>query len=152
MAAQVVQCGDCGRKNRVPAIADGVPQCGDCHHPLPWIAEAGDETFGEVVEKATIPVLIDFWAPWCGPCRMVTPMLERLAKEFGGRVKLVKINVDLAPRLAQRFDVQAVPTLMVTHRGEVIARESGAAAEPGLRQWIEGALRKAGEPAQGRGR
>jgi thioredoxin 2 len=148
MPARIVKCGGCGRKNRVPAVADGVPRCGHCHKPLPWIAEAGDETFRDVVEKAAIPVLIDFWAPWCGPCRSVTPILEQLAGEMAGRVKLVEINVDLAPRLAQRFDVQAIPTLMVAYRGEVIARQAGAAPGPVLRQWVEEALRKAGEPAR----
>ncbi|MCW2903939.1 MAG: thioredoxin [Streptosporangiaceae bacterium] len=151
MSAQVVQCGDCGRKNRVPAVADGVPRCGNCHQPLPWIAEAGDQDFADVAEQAGLPVLIDFWAPWCGPCRTVTPVLEQLAREMAGRIKLVKVNVDLNPGLSQRFGVQAVPTLMVMYRGEVIARQPGAAPAPVLRSWVEDALRKAGEPARHQG-
>jgi thioredoxin 2 len=151
MSAQVVQCGNCGSKNRVPAVADGVPRCGNCHEPLPWIAEAGDENFADVVEKASLPVLIDFWAPWCGPCRMVSPVLEQLAQEMAGRIKLVKVNVDLAARLSRRFDVQHIPTLMVMYRGEIIARQPGAAPAPALRSWLEDALRKAGEPARQQG-
>jgi thioredoxin 2 len=151
MSAQVVQCGNCGSKNRVPAVADGVPRCGNCHQPLPWIAEAGDENFADVVEKAALPVLVDFWAPWCGPCRMVSPVLEQLAQEMAGRIKLVKVNVDLATGLSQRFGVQAVPTLMVMYRGEIVARQPGAAPAPVLRSWLEDALRKAGEPARQQG-
>ncbi|MDQ6854550.1 MAG: thioredoxin domain-containing protein, partial [Actinomycetota bacterium] len=63
----VIQCENCGRKNRVPAAASGTPRCANCHRPLPWLTEAGDDNFAEVVEQASIPVLIDLWAPWCGP-------------------------------------------------------------------------------------
>ena len=139
----IVQCPHCGRKNRVPAAADGSPRCGNCHRPLPWLAEAGDDTYAEVVEKSALPVLIDFWAPWCGPCRMVSPVLEQLTTEMAGRVKLVKINVDESPRLAERFTVQAIPTLMIMRRGEVVARQPGAAPAAVLRPWVEDGLAKA---------
>ncbi len=66
-------------------MAAGTPRCGFCHHPLPWIADAGDDTFSEIAEKASIPVLVDLWAPWCGPCRMVSPALEQLATQLAGR-------------------------------------------------------------------
>jgi thioredoxin 2 len=115
---------------------------------LPWIAEAGDEDFGEVVDRSAIPVLVDFWATWCGPCRIVTPILEQLSRDVAGRVKLVKTNVDLAPRTARRFEVQEIPTLMVAHRGKVIARQPGAAPGPAVRQWVEEALRRIGEPTR----
>ncbi len=93
----VIRCENCGRKNRVPAAASGVPRCAQCHAPLPWLTEAGDDNFAEVADQATIPVLVDLWAPWCGPCHMVSPALERLAREMAGRIKLVKVNVDAAP-------------------------------------------------------
>ena len=80
---------------------------------LPWIADAGDDDFAEIAEQATVPVLVDLWAPWCGPCRMVSPALEQLASEKAGQLKLVKVDIDRAPKLAQRFAIQAVPTLMV---------------------------------------
>lgn len=137
MPAKVVQCEHCGRKNRMPAAAMGSPRCGNCHQPLPWVTDAGDETFAEIAETATIPVLIDLWAPWCGPCRMVSPALEQLARELAGRIKLVKVNVDEAPRLSQRFTVQAVPTLMIMNGGQVIARRAGAAPAAVLRAWVE---------------
>jgi thioredoxin 2 len=127
----------------VPAAAPGVPRCGNCHYPLPWIADAGDEDFADVAESAAIPVLVDVWAPWCAPCRMVSPVLERLASDSAGRVKLVKVNVDKAPNLAARFDVRAVPTLLLLRGSRVVASQAGALPEPGLRAWLEQALGEA---------
>jgi thioredoxin 2 len=140
VSSTVVVCDNCGRKNRVPAAAKGTPRCGQCHEPLPWIIEASDEDFAEVVESSTIPVLIDLWAPWCGPCRMVSPALKRLIHQYKGRVKLVKVNVDESPRIAQRFAVQGIPTLLVMNRGQVLARQTGAPPEPALRAWLEQAI------------
>jgi thioredoxin 2 len=136
----VVTCLHCGKRNRVPSVADGVPRCGNCHHSLPWIAEAGDDDFAAVTERATIPVLVDFWATWCGPCRMVSPALEQLAGERAGVIKLVKVDVDGAPALGQRFQIQAVPTLLVLRGGEVAARQAGAAPVAVLRRWLDDAL------------
>jgi thioredoxin 2 len=138
----VVECHHCGRKNRVPAAASGVPRCGNCHQPLPWIVAASDDEFTDVVDHATIPVLVDLWAPWCGPCRMVSPALEQLARDLAGTIKLVKIDVDTAPKTAERFTVQAVPTLLILDHGRVIARQAGAAPTHVLRQWIDEALKR----------
>jgi thioredoxin 2 len=149
MATTVIACRNCGRKNRVPTAARGSPRCGNCHQALPWIVEAGDDDFGEVVEAATIPVVLDLWAPWCGPCRMVTPALEQLAAEFAGKVKLVKVNVDEAPRVAQRFEVTGIPTLLVLQRGQVVAEQIGAAPEHALREWLTRSLPH-DEPVAGR--
>jgi thioredoxin 2 len=143
-APKIVVCPHCGKKNRVPAAASGIPRCGNCHNPLPWIVDAGDSDFAEVAEQASIPVLVDMWAPWCGPCRMVSPALEQLATEMAGRVKLVKVNVDAAPALSQRFTVQAVPTLMVMRGSEVIARQPGAVPVHVLRDWVNDALKNVG--------
>ena len=121
---------------------DWHPRCGNCHQPLPWIVDAGDEDFTEVAEQAPVPVLADLWAPWCGPCRMVSPALAQLAGELAGQLKLVKVNVDEAPKLQQRFGVQAIPTLMVLRNGQVIARQAGAAPAPALRTWLEQALQR----------
>ncbi len=140
MDTQMVRCEHCGRTNRVPAARTGRPRCGNCHHPLPWIAHAGDDDFTEVAENTSIFVLVDLWAPWCGPCRMVTPALEQVAKDLAGQVKLVKVNVDSAPTIAQRFSVQAVPTLLILANGEVIARQAGAAPANVLRQWVQDAI------------
>jgi len=136
----VVTCPHCGKRNRVPSVADGVPRCGNCHNSLPWIAEAGDDDFAAVAERASIPVLVDFWATWCGPCRMVSPALEQLATERAGVIKLVKVDVDRATALGQRFQIQAVPTLLVLRGGEVAARQAGAAPVAVLRRWLDDAL------------
>ncbi|GAA3166612.1 thioredoxin [Nonomuraea salmonea] len=135
------RCAGCGRPNRVPDAASGTPRCGNCHQPLPWIAEAGDDTFAEVAERADLPVLVDFWAEWCGPCRMVTPALEQLAQGLAGRMKLVKIDVDRSPALSQRFTITGVPTLMMLNEGRVVAQRVGAAPAPQLREWVEDTLR-----------
>jgi thioredoxin 2 len=140
MADELVKCPNCGRRNRVPAAGNGTPRCGNCHRPLPWIVDAGDDSFAEVAEKVSVPVLVDLWAPWCGPCRMVSPALSQLATELAGRVKLVKVNVDTSPRLQQRFGVQAIPTLLILRDGQVTARQTGAAPAPALRAWLDQAL------------
>ena len=140
MSSSVAPCPHCGQRNRVPAAASGTPRCGTCHSPLPWIGDAGDGNFAEVAEEAPVPVLLDLWATWCGPCRMVSPALERLAQAYAGRIKLVKVDVDRAPGLSRRFEVRAVPTLVLLDRGRVVARKSGAAPEPALRQWLDDAL------------
>jgi thioredoxin 2 len=140
--SSIVTCPNCSKRNRVPAAADSIPKCGNCHQPLPWIADAGDDDFAEVAERAPVPVLVDMWATWCGPCRMVSPVLEQLATERAGQIKLVKVDVDAAPRLSQRFEIRAVPTLMVLRDGEVIARQAGAAPAPVLRSWLDEALQR----------
>lgn len=85
-------------------------------------------------------MLVDLWATWCGPCRMVSPALEQLAQERAGSLKLVKVDVDAAPQISQRFTVQAVPTLLLVDHGKVLARQSGAAPVAALRSWLDQAL------------
>jgi thioredoxin 2 len=144
MVSGPVRCGHCGQANRVPATAAGTPRCAKCHQPLPWIADADDATFGEVAGASRIPVIVDLWAPWCGPCRMVSPALEQLARDLAGQVKLVKVNVDTSPQIAQRFGAQAIPTLLVLRRGQVVARQTGAAPLATLRAWAASALASTG--------
>lgn len=143
MGSKVIECPHCGRKNRIPAAADGIPHCGNCHRPMPWIAEAGDDDFGDVAERANILVLVDMWATWCGPCRQVSPALEQVARDLAGQVKLVKVDVDRAPKVSERFTIQAVPTLILLRDGKVVARRAGAAPASALRGWIDEVLRSA---------
>ena len=95
--AEIVTCSNCGKRNRVPAAARGIARCAACHTALPWLTAAGDDDFDEVVTASSLPVLVDLWAPWCGPCRVVAPGVEQAAQELAGRLKVVKVNVDEAP-------------------------------------------------------
>ena len=140
MGSELIRCEHCGQKNRVPAAAAGTPRCGKCHQPLPWIADADDTTFGEVAEAAKLPVIVDLWAPWCGPCRMVSPALEQLARDLAGRVKLVKVNVDAFAADLAAFDAQAISALLVLRGGRAAARQTGAAPLAALRAWAGTAL------------
>src|SRR5882762_8700926 len=112
MPATIITCPNCGKKNRDRPSPEGVPRCAVCSHLLPWVVEADPASF-EAETAASVPVVIDFWAPWCGPCRMVTPSLERLARKYAGRLKVVKLNVDTAPDLGARFQVQGIPLLVL---------------------------------------
>jgi thioredoxin 2 len=140
MADDLVRCPNCGRRNRVPAVSSGTPRCGNCHRPLPWIVNAGEDGFAEIAEKASVPVLVDLWAPWCGPCRMVSPALEQLATEKAGKIKLVKVNVDESPALQRRFGVQSIPTMLLLRDGRVVAQQVGAVPLGALRAWVDGSL------------
>jgi thioredoxin 2 len=133
-------CPNCGKRSGIRATAQGKPRCALCHRWLPWIAESGDEDFTEIVETSSVPVLVDLWATWCGPCRMVSPALEQLATECAGQLKLVKVNVDKAPVIAHQFAVQAVPTVLVLNDYEVLGRQSGAAPVAALRNWLDRVL------------
>jgi thioredoxin 2 len=124
-------CAACGRRNKIRPSPRGAPHCGACGKPLPWLVNATDATF-DVEATATPAVLVDLWAPWCGPCRLVGPILEQLAAEYAGRLKVVKVNVDDNPALAQRFQAFSIPTLVVLRDGQVVDRIVGALPKPQL--------------------
>jgi len=143
MSENVVACPSCGRRNRVPAVSRGVVRCARCHTALPWLVDADDATFAGAADS-TLPVLVDLWAPWCGPCRMVGPAVEAATRRFAGRLKTVKVNVDEAPAVAARFGVQGVPTLLILQSGREAARQVGALPATALEGWVEGHLAPAG--------
>lgn len=121
----ILTCANCGARNRIRPSDRGAPHCGTCGKPLPWVVDATDATF-DVEAKASVAVLVDLWAPWCGPCRVVSPMLEQLAREYAGRLKVIKVNVDENQGLAAQFQAMSIPTLVVIRGGRVVDRIVGA--------------------------
>ncbi len=121
----MLTCASCGKQNRIRPSARGAPHCGSCGKPLPWLVNATDDTFD--VEAAAAPaVIVDLWAPWCGPCRVVGPILEDLSREYAGRLKVVKVNVDDNQATAQRFQAFSIPTMVIIKDGRVVDRIVGA--------------------------
>ena len=137
MAAKptIIKCPSCGTKNRIRPAVQGVPRCSVCHHALPWIVEADADGFDEAT-IASMPVLVDFWAPWCGPCRMVAPVVAKMAHAYAGRLKVVKLNIDNAPAIASRFGVQGIPLLLLLRDGQEIDRVVGAVPPAALQEFL----------------
>jgi thioredoxin 2 len=121
----VLTCTNCGTKNKIRPSGKGVPHCGSCGATLPWLVNATDATFDLEVDAAPT-VIVDLWAPWCGPCRVVGPILEDLSREYAGRLKVVKVNVDDNPATAERFQAYSIPTMVVLKGGRVVDRIVGA--------------------------
>jgi thioredoxin 2 len=135
----IVSCAECGKRNRVPAVAKGTPRCAACHAMLPWMVEATGGDFVDIVNSAVL-VLVDLWAPWCGPCRTISPVVEQAGKDLAGRLKVVKVNVDVAPEVSQQFGVQGIPTLLLLRGGREVSRQVGALPGHALRAWIDAEL------------
>ena len=136
MAAPIVTCPNCGTRNRLPGSAEGVPRCGSCHAPLPWVVDVDAGGF-EAAIRASIPVLVDFWAPWCGPCKWISPLVEELARTHPGQLKVVRLDIDQAPDIAARYEIQGIPTLVVIRGGREVDRLAGAAPKPQLEGWLQ---------------
>ncbi len=129
MATTHVVCPGCGAKNRIPAarLTDR-PDCGRCGQPLldGRPVELDDARFDAVVQGSELPVLVDFWAPWCGPCRAMAPQFEQAAQQLRGRALLIKVNSDDNPGLSTRFGIRSIPTLVRLDGGRETQRQSGA--------------------------
>jgi thioredoxin 2 len=136
MSSRIVICQACSAKNRTPESVSGRPRCAKCKADLPWIVDAADATLSDALATNSL-VLVDLWAPWCGPCRQVAPVLERLAGRYSGRLKVVKINVDDNPMAARTYDASSIPTLVMVRDGKVVGRVVGAQPEPALASQIE---------------
>jgi len=143
MAATIITCPNCGKRNRVQPASEGVPRCGSCHRLLPWLVDASAESFDAEL-SASVPVVVDFWAPWCRPCKWIAPAVEELGRTHAGRVKVVRLNIDDAPGIADRHNVRGIPTLLVMQNGQEVDRLTGAARKPDLMAWLE---RHLGAPA-----
>lgn len=131
----ILTCPNCGTRNRVRSTRSGVPRCSVCHTLLPWLVEATPATF-EAEIQASVPVVVDFWAPWCGPCAMISPLVERIANEHAGRIKVVKLNIDDAAELANRYSVRGIPQLVVFKDGQEADRIVGAVPAARLQAWL----------------
>ena len=140
---QLVRCPSCGATNRVPLekIGKGLqPVCARCKTALPFEnkpVKVTDANFAVEVERSPLLVLLDMWAPWCGPCGMVAPVIEELAAEMAGRVRVAKLNVDENPATAARFGVQSIPTLLLLKGGRELDRIVGVQSKAAIVQRIE---------------
>lgn len=133
MKMTIIACPDCGARNRVGSIKQGVPRCPKCKNPLPWVVSADAATFAEEI-TSSVPVVVDYWAAWCGPCRMISPVLEDLAKRHAGHLKVVKVDVDANATLAAQAGAQSIPLLVVMRDGQERDRIVGALPPAALEQ------------------
>ena len=129
----ILACPSCGTKNRIGAVPRGTPRCASCKAALPWVVTADESSFA-AESAASVPVLVDFWAPWCGPCRMVEPVLAQLAAERAGALKVVKVNVDENQQLAARFQAMSIPLLVIMRDGQEVDRVVGAVPKAQVEQ------------------
>lgn len=137
--SQIVVCPHCQSPNRLPSARLGdQPRCGKCKQPLftGHPVALTDQTFDRHLTRSDLPIVVDFWAEWCGPCKMMAPFFEQAAAELEPEVRLAKVNTDENPGLGRRYQISAIPTTAVFKGGQEVARQSGAMNLPQLLQWI----------------
>jgi thioredoxin 2 len=140
---EIIRCPACGANNRVDMsrVESGMAAvCAKCKAALPLghqVVQVTDATFAAEVERSSLPVLLDLWAAWCGPCRLIAPIVEQLAGEMAGRVKVAKLNIDENPATAQRFNVSSIPTLLVFKDGREFDRIIGLQPAAAIKQRLE---------------
>lgn len=136
-------CPSCGTKNRISAehLAD-TGRCGACKaalRPLHEPLDVDEDAFDEIIRVAKVPVLTDFWAEWCGPCRMAAPEVKKLAEQMSGRAVILKVDTENYPSIAARYRIQGIPNFIVFRRGQPVMQQAGVASAAQMRQWIENA-------------
>jgi thioredoxin 2 len=149
----LIACKNCGKTNRLAfdKLGDAV-RCGQCKQPLPplgvplEVQQVAD--FDRIVAKSSLPVLVDYWAPWCGPCRMVAPELEKVATRQSGRLLVVKVNTDEVSELGRRYNIRSIPTLALFVNGREAASAPGARQAADIEAWVQQAAHAAPQGAR----
>lgn len=133
-------CPHCGKLNRLPAskLANGA-HCGSCHKRIftAGAIKVDEDQLQRHIQKNHVPVLVDFWAPWCGPCKMMAPVFEQVAAEFEPGIRFLKLNTEQYPNVSARLGIRGIPTLILFHQGRELSRISGALDRAGLSSWIQ---------------
>ncbi len=143
MSSTYVICEKCQKMNRVQTLTEKQPICGSCKSPLPVhgsIVEARDSTLQKLIEKSPLPVVVDVWAPWCGPCRSFAPTFEEASRQFSDKVVFVKLNSDENPRMSNSLGVRGIPTILMFKNGKELTRQSGAMPRDYFAQWLNQSL------------